>query len=191
MSKEELPLYLKDHLAGSVGALELLDHLIETHKGEPLEEFFQNLRDEIDADQETLQELIEKLGEKESAVRKAGAWLAEKLSRAKIRLSDSEKNQLGLLHALEGLVLGIIGKRALWAALAVAADAVPQLREPVLQRRQRLTVLLNPILQFMKISFCLLSGEVRLDDPLGHILAGLNYAPIKFPDEVCARGPPS
>jgi hypothetical protein len=137
MSKEELPLYLKDHLAGSVGALELLDHLIETYKGEPLEEFFQNLRDEIDADQETLQELIEKLGEKESAVRKAGAWLAEKLSRAKIRLSDSEKNQLGLLHALEGLVLGITGKRALWAALAVAADAVPQLRELDYARLQK------------------------------------------------------
>jgi hypothetical protein len=137
MTKEELPSYLKDHLAGSVGALELLDHLIETYKGEPLEEFFQNLRDEIDADQETLQDLIEELGEKESAVRKAGAWVAEKLSRAKIRLSASEKNQLGLLRALEGLVLGITGKRALWAALAVAADAVPQLRELDYARLQK------------------------------------------------------
>ena len=33
MSKEELPIYLNDHLAGSVGALELLDRLIETYKG--------------------------------------------------------------------------------------------------------------------------------------------------------------
>ena len=129
MSKEELPVYLNDHLAGSVGALELLDHLIETYKGQPLEEFFQNLHDDIHADQETLQDLIERIGEKESAVRKAGAWVAEKVSRAKIRLSDSEKNQLGLMHALEGLVLGITGKRALWTALAVAADAVPELRE--------------------------------------------------------------
>jgi hypothetical protein len=137
MSKEQLPIYLKDHLAGSVGALELLDHLIESYKGKPLEEFFQNLRDEIDADQDTLQDLIEKLGEKESAVRKAGAWVAEKVSRAKIRLGDSEKNQLGLLHALEGLVLGITGKRALWAALAAAADAVPQLRELDYARLQK------------------------------------------------------
>lgn len=137
MSKEVLPIYLKDHLAGSVGALELLDHLIETYKGKPLEEFFHKLRDEIDADQDTLQDLIKKLGENESAVRKAGAWVAEKVSRAKIRLSDSEKNQLGLLHALEGLVLGITGKRALWAALAVAADAVPQLRELDYARLQK------------------------------------------------------
>jgi hypothetical protein len=51
---------LKDHLAGSVAALELVNHLIETYKGEPFEAFFQNLRDEIDADQETLQDLIKK-----------------------------------------------------------------------------------------------------------------------------------
>jgi hypothetical protein len=137
MSKEQLPVYLKDHLAGSVAALELVNHLIETYKGKPLEEFFQNLRDEIDADQDTLQDLIEKLGEQESAVRKAGAWVAEKVSRAKIRLSDSEKNQLGLLHALEGLVLGITGKRALWTALAVAADAVPELRQLDYARLQK------------------------------------------------------
>jgi hypothetical protein len=36
MSKEDLSIYLNDHLAGSVGALELLDHLIETYKGKPL-----------------------------------------------------------------------------------------------------------------------------------------------------------
>jgi hypothetical protein len=137
MSKEQLPVYLKDHLAGSVAALELVNHLIETYKGKPLEEFFQNLRDEIDADQDTLQDLIEKLGEQESAVRKAGAWVAEKVSRAKIRLSDSEKNQLGLLHALEGLVLGITGKRALWTALAGAADAVPELRQLDYARLQK------------------------------------------------------
>jgi hypothetical protein len=67
MSKEDLPIYLNDHLAGSVGALELLDHLIKTYKENPLEQFFKDLRSEIDADQDTLQDLIEKLGMKESA----------------------------------------------------------------------------------------------------------------------------
>jgi hypothetical protein len=46
-----------------------------------------------------------------------------------IRLSDSEEGRMGLLQALEGLVLGITGKRGLWTALAAAADTVPQLRE--------------------------------------------------------------
>jgi hypothetical protein len=53
----------------------------------------------------------EKLGKQESAVRKAGAWVAERFSRVKIRLSDFEEGQIGLFHALEGLVLGIFGKR--------------------------------------------------------------------------------
>jgi len=128
MSKN-LITYLNDHLAGSVAALELLDHLIQTYQGKPLERFFKDLRSDIDADQGELQDLIERLGEKESLVRKAGLWVAEKLSRAKIRLSDSEENRMGLFHALEGLVLGITGKRSLWTALAAAADTVPELRE--------------------------------------------------------------
>jgi hypothetical protein len=129
MSKEDLPTYLNDHLAGSVGALELLDRLIETYKEKPLEKFFKDLRNEIAADQDSLQDLIVKIGKEESAVRKAGAWVAEKFSRGKIRLSDSEQGQMGLFHALEGLALGILGKRGLWTALAAAADTVPQLRE--------------------------------------------------------------
>ena len=124
MSKN-LTIYLNDHLAGSVAALELVDRLIETYKGKPLEQFFKDLRSEIDADQGELQDLIEKLGEKESPVRKAGLWVAEKFSRAKIRLSGSEEDRMGLFHAFEGLVLGITGKRALWTALAAAADTAP------------------------------------------------------------------
>jgi hypothetical protein len=122
--------YLNDHLAGSVGALELLDRLIDVYQGKPLERFFQELRNEIDADQKTLKELIARLGEKESAVRKAGAWIAEKLSRAKIQLSETREGELGLFLALEGLALGINGKRSLWRALAAASETAPQLRGP-------------------------------------------------------------
>jgi hypothetical protein len=128
MSMEDLTIYLNDHLAGSVSAIELVDHLIETYRGKSLEPFFTNLRNEIDADQRALQDLIKKLGVKESAVRKAGAWVAEKLARMKVRVSDSEKDQMGLLDALEGLLLGITGKGALWSALEEASENVAQLR---------------------------------------------------------------
>lgn len=127
---DDLSSYLNDHLAGSVGALELLDRLIDVYKGKPLERFFRDLRDEIDADQETLKELIAKLGEKESSVRKAGAWIVEKLSRAKIQLSETREGELGLFLALEGLALGIHGKRSLWRALAAASETAPHLRGP-------------------------------------------------------------
>jgi hypothetical protein len=128
MNKEALTTYLNDHHAGSVAALELIDHLIETFEGKSLGQFFKNLRAEIEADQNTLKELIGKIGADESAMKKAGAWVAEKFSRSKLRVSDSADDQLGLLHALEAVVLGINGKRALWTALAAASEHVPQLR---------------------------------------------------------------
>jgi hypothetical protein len=121
---------LNDHLAGSVGALELLDRLIDAYKGKPLERFFTNLRNEIDADQAILKELIANLGAKESTVRKAGAWVIEKFSRGKIQLSQKEEEKMGLFLALEGLTLGIHGKRSLWRALAVASEFIPGLRDP-------------------------------------------------------------
>jgi hypothetical protein len=127
---ENLSSYLNDHLAGSVGALELLDRLIDDNSGKPLERFFRDLRNEIDTDQETLKELIAKLGEKESTVRKAGAWIVEKLSRAKIQLSETREGELGLFLALEGLALGINGKRSLWRALAAASETAPHVRGP-------------------------------------------------------------
>ena len=128
MNKEVLITYLNDHHAGSVAALDLLDHLIETFEGKPLGWFFKNLRAEIETDQSTLKELIRKIGADESVIKKAGAWVAEKFSRTKIRVSDSADDQLALLQALEAVMLGIDGKRALWTTLAAASEHLPQLR---------------------------------------------------------------
>ena len=124
---EHLSDYLNDHLAGSVGALELLDRLVETYGGKPLEKFFRDLRQDIESDQAQLKELMEKLGVGESTVRKAGAWLAEKLSRPKIDLENGSPDDTGLFLALEALILGITGKRSLWRALHAASRAVPEL----------------------------------------------------------------
>lgn len=128
MNLKRLNSYLNDHLAGSVGALELLDRLMKIYREKPLEGFFRDLRAEIEADQEILKSLIAGLGQEESTVRKAGAWIMEKLSRVKIQPGEAEKGEMGLFLALEGLALGITGKRALWRALAAASATVPRLR---------------------------------------------------------------
>jgi hypothetical protein len=125
---EELASYLNDHLAGSVGALELLERLIKTYEGKPLGQFFTGLRSEIEADQGKLQQLIDKLDADESTVRKAGAWIAEKISRPKIQLSEAREGEMGLFLALEALALGIHGKQSLWRALAAASEARMPLR---------------------------------------------------------------
>jgi hypothetical protein len=135
---ENLTSYLNDHLAGSVGALELLDRLIEVYEGKPLGVFFQELRNDIHEDQEQLRSLIHEAGAEESAVRKAGAWLIEKFSRAKMPVSESSEDEMGLFLALEALALGIIGKRSLWQALQAASPEIPQLARldyPMLEKR--------------------------------------------------------
>jgi hypothetical protein len=127
MRFELLTTYLNDHLAGSVAGLQLVDHLAEITSGTERERFFVALGREIHEDQETLRQLLRQIGGKESAARKAAAWLTEKIGEAKLRLDDPGDGALRLLEALETLELGIQGKAALWRALDAVADAIPQL----------------------------------------------------------------
>ncbi len=119
---KDLPVYLNDHLAGSVGALEMLDDMVESHKGKPLEAFLKNVRQDIESDQNELKELIKGLGIDESTMRKAGAWMMEKLSRAKLHVGNSGDPNLELIQSLEALALGITGKRSLWRTLGTVGE---------------------------------------------------------------------
>jgi len=117
---KELDSYLNDHLAGSISALEVIDHWAEAHKGEPLGSFFVDTETEIKADQETLRGIMRNLGIEESKVRKAGAWAAEKVGRARLIIAGNAPGSLGLVLTLEGLIMGITAKKMMWAALAAA-----------------------------------------------------------------------
>ena len=122
---KDLDSYLNDHLAGSISALELIAHWVKVHKGEPLGSFFVEIEREIKADQETLRDVMRNLGIEESKVRKAGAWAAEKIGRARLIIAGDEPGSLGLVLTLEGLIMGVTGKKLMWRALAAAK--LPQL----------------------------------------------------------------
>lgn len=124
----QLVSYLNDHLAGSVSAIELLDHLIKSHEDEPLAKFLQELRTDIVADQDVLKKIVHRFNANESALRKAGAWLAEKVARVKVKLGRQSKHQLGLMEAIEVLILGVTGKQLLWRALNASIGSSPLLR---------------------------------------------------------------
>jgi hypothetical protein len=128
MADEHVATYLNDHLAGSVVALELLDHLAATHSERELIAFFRQLRDDVSADRDELKGLMERLDIGESRTRKASAWLAEKITELKLRFDDPKDGPLRLFESLEALSLGIEGKRSLWIALAAAAEETPSLR---------------------------------------------------------------
>ena len=117
---KELKSYLNDHLAGSVGALELLAHWAHLHEGKPLGAFFSDIEADVRADQNRLRDLMDSLGIEESNVRKAAAWAAEKAGRARLMIAGVEPDSLGLVLTLEGLIMGVTGKKLLWRALAAA-----------------------------------------------------------------------
>jgi hypothetical protein len=117
---KELDSYLNDHLAGSVSALELIAHWAHLHKGRPLGVFFSQIDKEIRADQSVLRSLMRRLSIKESSLRQAGAWAAEKVGRVRLMIAGGEQGSLGLVLTLEGLIMGIVGKKLLWRSLAAA-----------------------------------------------------------------------
>ncbi len=85
------------------------------------------LQAEIEEDQEVLKRLLRGIGAKESKVRKAAAWLGEKMGEVKLQVDDTGDGQLRLLEALETLGLGIQGKLGLWRALGASSLAATEL----------------------------------------------------------------
>src|SRR5918998_2620795 len=128
MANQSLATYLNDHLAGSVVALELLDHLEEDGAGTAEASTLVGVHADIAADRQELEAFMARLGITVSAPRKATGWLVEKLSEIKLHLDDAGDGALPRLEALEKISLGIAGKAALWDALAAAAEAAPELR---------------------------------------------------------------
>ncbi len=130
MSEQHVATYLHDHRAGSVVALELLEHLEKIHAGSDLGPFFARMREDIAADRDELEALIGRFATSAGMVRSAVAWFAEKAARLKLKMDDSADGSFRLLEAVELVAIGVEGKRALWLALAEVSSTVPALRDP-------------------------------------------------------------
>jgi hypothetical protein len=118
---DSLSTYLQDHLAGAVHAIEVVEAMRDRYKGQPLGQFAAALLIEVEADRDTLRVIAERAGSGSSSAKEATAWLAEKVSRLKLR--HGAVDALGTFEALEFLELGIHGKWALWRALgSIAAN---------------------------------------------------------------------
>jgi hypothetical protein len=137
MSDQTLSAYLNDHLAGSVGAIAMVERAIEETAGTLFGRRLEEILKEIRKDQAVVQDLIDRVGSKENPLKKAGAWLAEKAGRVKLS-GTADPGELARLEVLETLAMGVQGKRALWRALRVVVTKHPVLRDldlDLLERR--------------------------------------------------------
>ncbi|MEO5719323.1 MAG: hypothetical protein ABIR29_12255 [Chthoniobacterales bacterium] len=129
-ASEDLGIYLKDHYAAAVGAVDLLGHLSDAHNNKPLGTFFRDLLAEVKADHDRLHDIMKALGIEDSPMRNAGAWLAEKFGLGKLEFGGGETSGIRLIQALETLTIGITGKLLLWRTLKAAqqiASLLPQI----------------------------------------------------------------
>jgi hypothetical protein len=118
-----LAVYLNDHLAGATLGLELVRRTARENRDSTLGSFLADvLLPEIEEDRRTLQRLMGQVGIPPSKPKIAAAWLAEKLGRLKLNGELRGYSPLSRLVELEGLAVGIEGKRSLWLALEAAAN---------------------------------------------------------------------
>ena len=114
-----LSIYLNDHLAGATGGIELARRLRASNRGhEVFGQPLDRICVEIEEDRATLEQVIDRLGFSRSRVKPAGAWMAEKLGRLKLNGRLCGYSPLSRVLELEGLLIGITGKMALWETLA-------------------------------------------------------------------------
>jgi hypothetical protein len=121
---DPLAVYLHDHFAGSGFAVALLEKLGSEFTGTPSGDIAIELLEQVQTDRRPLEQLIEKVGKATPDLYDALGWIAERVSR--IKLKHDDPSGIGAFEAFETIALGILGKRALWEALQVRQQFDPR-----------------------------------------------------------------
>jgi hypothetical protein len=129
LSRELMPIYLNDHLAGATGGSDLAHRAASSNEGTALGDFLADLAGQIDADRAQLEDVMARLGVTRDPVKAGAVWLAEKLGRLKLNGRLLEYSPLSRVIELEGLIAGVNAKLALWRTLAAAAADEPRIAE--------------------------------------------------------------
>ena len=139
-----LGIYLRDHHAGSVTGLNLARRIADENSDWPEVGELRAIADEIEADQKTLEELMERLDVSPDPIKDRLAWVGERLGRLKPNGTLLSYSPLSRVVELEGLFLGVTGKLGLWEALEATLGETAhgvdfrRLRERAEDQRSRL-----------------------------------------------------
>jgi len=133
LGSDLLAIYLNDHLTGASAGLDLARRAQGSNPGTPLGHFLAGLAVEIESDKQELERIMERLDVGRDRVKLAAGWAAEKAGRLKLNGRLTSYSPLSRLLELEGLLLGVAGKRAAWLALLELAPGEPRLDEAQLR----------------------------------------------------------
>ena len=106
-----LTAYLREHLSGSDAALQVVAKLRRSHGDD---ELFGRLLQEFEEERDAVRGILEALDASSVSVKRLAAQASAPLLRA---ASAGAPGELSLFRTLEGLAVGVQGKRCLWRAL--------------------------------------------------------------------------
>ena len=136
MSK--LAIYLTDHHAASVGAVQLARRAAGSNRGTRYGDVLATLAGEIEEDRQSLELIMQRLGIRPDRAKTVVAWSAERLGRFKLNGQLTGYSPLSRLEELEILELGVQGKLLLWQALERADEhGIPTAELETLIKRAR------------------------------------------------------
>ena len=132
-----LAIYLEDHLAASVGAIELARRGAGQYRDGELGAFLARLASEIAEDHDELKRFAAAAGSGANPLKQLIAWSAEKAGRLKLNGHLLSPSPLSPVVELEVLSLGVHGKLLLWRAIEAqyGAQAPGGLDLPALRER--------------------------------------------------------
>ena len=133
-NRELLAIYCNDHLAASIGGIELVRRMLGEHRGTdhegPLEQLLGELREERSA----LEAMMRAMEFPVRQYKLAAMWAAEKLARGKLNGHLLSRSPLSELVEYEFLASAVRSKRSGFETLRSVAEVEPRLDRAELDR---------------------------------------------------------
>jgi hypothetical protein len=124
--RSTLATYIREHLSGSDVAILVLERVRRSHAGTKEGSLFSSMYDSIQRERDLLRALLADLGESPLSTKRVATQVTGSLLGV---VAGGQRDDLSLFRTLEGLAIGVQGKRLMWRAfqsLAGFPAASPQ-----------------------------------------------------------------
>jgi hypothetical protein len=151
-----LSTYLNDHLAASLGAVELARRAASSNSENPIGSSLAELALDLDQDRQALYGIMAELDAGADRIKLTVGWTAEKLGRLKLNGRLLGYSPLSRLEEIELLLLGVEGKLLLWQALEQLPEAGrldPPLYRLIARARSQRRILRRLRLEAVRLAF--------------------------------------
>jgi hypothetical protein len=133
-SADLLTIYCNDHLAASMGGIELVRRMLAQHQGASYRAELEQLLRELQEERASLRSMMQSLGLRVRQYKQLALWIGEKLSRFKLNGRLVGRSPLSDLVEFEFLASAVRAKRSGFETLREVAEVDPRLDKDELDR---------------------------------------------------------